>query len=333
MNKQALMVDLNALSEDFFHKWRLSKEVQPFENTWYFPNEKESGAVHEIDLQPGLQIVFMDLKPKEKLAMTLELENAPLTFSFFLSGNVRYNMRLSGFRKDIFDRSAGHSVISFIPMSTTGIEIMTGQNLSMVSVMVIPEVLSTYFEEYFDEIPNDLRSIINGCNEDCYYRLGTVNISMQMTIHQIFSCPYHGLMKKMYLASKAVELMAHLLEQLVFDNTGHKSNAVLGPKDIERIREARDILVSDLENPPTLWELARQAGINKNKLNQGFHKVFGVSVFEYLRSYKLEQSRQFLEDRSTNISEVALRVGYAQPSTFSTAFKQYFGVTPKRYTP
>ena len=130
MNKQASMVDLNALSEDFFHKWRLSKEVQPFENTWYFPNEKESGAVHEIDLQPSLQIVFMDLKPKEKLAMTLELEHAPLTFSFFLSGNVRYNMRLSGFRKDIFDRSAGHSVISFIPMSTTGIEIMTGQDIS-----------------------------------------------------------------------------------------------------------------------------------------------------------------------------------------------------------
>ena len=85
MNKQASMIDLNALSEDVFHKWRLSKEVQPFENTWYFPNEKESGAVHEIDLQPGLQIVVMDLKPKEKLAMTLELEHAPLSFSFFLS--------------------------------------------------------------------------------------------------------------------------------------------------------------------------------------------------------------------------------------------------------
>ena len=101
--------------------------------------------------------------------------------------------------------------------------------------------------------------------------------------------------------------------------------------DIKRIREARDVLICNLENPPSLFELARQVGINKNKLNQNFRQVFGTSVFDYLHIHRLEQARELLRNKEKNITEVAFEVGYAQHSNFTRAFKKHFGINPTDY--
>ena len=91
-----------------------------------------------------------------------------------------------------------------------------------------------------------------------------------MAIHQILDSPYQGSLRRLYLESKTLELITHNLAQLVVDKNRHNSPFTLQSGDIERVREARDVLIRNLENPPSLLELARQVGINKNKLNQGF---------------------------------------------------------------
>lgn len=88
-----------------------------------------------------------------------------------------------------------------------------------------------------------------------------------------------------------------------------KKPSVLQMGDIERVREARNVLIRNLENPPLLFELARQVGINKNKLNQGFHQVFETSAFDYLRIRRLEQARHLLESKEKNVTEAAFEVG------------------------
>ena len=90
-------------------------------------------------------------------------------------------------------------------------------------------------------------------------------------------------------------------------------------------------MIRNLENPPSLLELARQVGINKNKLNQNFRQVFGTSVFDYLRIRRLERSKELLKSKAKNVTEVAFEVGYAQQSNFTRAFKKHFGTNPTDY--
>ncbi|MFU7526880.1 AraC family transcriptional regulator, partial [Pseudomonas paraeruginosa] len=44
-------------------------------------------------------------------------------------------------------------------------------------------------------------------------------------------------------------------------------------------RQARDLLVGELQEPPSLDALASRGGMNPRKLTAGFRKVFGASVF------------------------------------------------------
>jgi AraC-like DNA-binding protein len=106
---------------------------------------------------------------------------------------------------------------------------------------------------------------------------------------------------------------------------------VLRPDDIERIHEARDILIRNLQDPPYLLDLAWQVGLNDTKLKRGFRQIFGTTVFGYLQLKRLERARSLLEERNMNVSEVAATVGYSSLSHFAKVFTQHFGAKPSFY--
>jgi AraC-like DNA-binding protein len=173
-----------------------------------------------------------------------------------------------------------------------------------------------------------MRDIVNGANEKHYYHALTTTPLANMAIHQIFNCPYQCPLKRLYLESKALELISHNLAQFVSPESILKNPSVLRPDDIERIHHAREIISRDLENPPTLFELVRLVGLTHTKLNRGFREIYGTTVFGYLHQIRLEQAKLLLEEQRMNVTEVALTVGYNSLPSFSTAFSKHFGLKP-----
>jgi AraC family transcriptional regulator, transcriptional activator of the genes for pyochelin and ferripyochelin receptors len=89
-------------------------------------------------------------------------------------------------------------------------------------------------------------------------------------------------------------------------------------------------LLQDLENPPSLLELAKLVGLNDYKLKSGFRHVFGTTVFGYLHQQRMQQAYRLLTTSDLTVTEVANQVGYTSLSAFSTAFKKFFGISPSR---
>jgi AraC-like DNA-binding protein len=154
---------------------------------------------------------------------------------------------------------------------------------------------------------------------------------MEVALQQILNCPYQGMMKRMYLESKVLELMVLLVEEDVAARQGEKDTFSLKPDDVERIHYAKEVLLRNLDNPPSLIELARQVGLNDCTLKRGFRLVFGTTVFGYLHHHRLEQARKLLVAGETSISQAARSVGFASRSYFASAFRKKFGINPKEF--
>lgn len=92
-----------------------------------------------------------------------------------------------------------------------------------------------------------------------------------------------------------------------------------------------NILGDRVQHPPSLVELAHQVGLNDRKLKQGFRAVFGTTVFGYLHEYRMTMAMESLVQGNTNVDLVIRSVGYASRSSFSRAFKQRFGASPRNY--
>ncbi|MGQ9872393.1 helix-turn-helix transcriptional regulator [Leptodesmis sp.] len=104
----------------------------------------------------------------------------------------------------------------------------------------------------------------------------------------------------------------------------------LRQSDLERLYQAQAILRQDLENPPSLLELAKQVGLNDYKLKSGFRQIFGTIVFGYLHQRWMQIAYELLISSDLKVTEVASQVGYTSLSAFSTAFKKFFGISPSR---
>ena len=80
----------------------------------------------------------------------------------------------------------------------------------------------------------------------------------------------------------------------------------------------------------TLESIAREVGLNRMALTSGFRQLFGMSVHEYVRKKRMEEAHRLLQQENWSIARIAEAVGYSHVSTFSTAFRGFFGRAPGR---
>lgn len=178
------------------------------------------------------------------------------------------------------------------------------------------------------ELPPKVQQAIISDRSQSFYRQGRTTLEMQQILHQILSCPFQGLMKRMYLEAKALELITLQFTQFQEQNTEQNSQPKLKKGDRDRLYQAKEILIASLENPPSLQELAKLVGISDFKLKRGFRDCFGTTVFKYLHDYRLEQARKLLLQGEMSVEQVLYQVGFASRSYFAKAFRQKFGMNP-----
>ncbi|NJN13500.1 MAG: helix-turn-helix transcriptional regulator [Richelia sp. RM2_1_2] len=183
-----------------------------------------------------------------------------------------------------------------------------------------------------DKLPDNFRNIIDKTNSDTnYFQVGRTTPQMQTILRQILTCPYQGLTRQLYLEGKVLELMALRLEDLQ-DSKPLKSNTNLKPEQIDSIYQARDIIIKNFSNPPSLLTLARQVNLNDCTLKKGFQEVFGTTVFGYLHDYRMERAKELLLETKLTVNQVAQTVGYASRSAFVRAFSKKLGANPSVYS-
>lgn len=135
-----------------------------------------------------------------------------------------------------------------------------------------------------------------------------------------------GKLQELYLESKIIDLIYTTINDM--KKTSFKDKLELNSKDIKCLYKAKDILIKNISNPPSLKMLAYQSAINEFKLKKGFKKLFGNTVFGFLQEYRLYEAKKILMDNEINISEVSYMVGYKNVSHFSKIFKEHFGINP-----
>lgn len=131
-----------------------------------------------------------------------------------------------------------------------------------------------------------------------------------------------GPARQLYLEAKALEVLAVMVDEL------EAATSPVCERDVERLHRARALLLSRMEEPPTLPELARLVCLNEVKLKTGFRALFGSSVYAYLRTKRLETARDLLLHHRLSVTEAAVRVGYSNASKFAAAFRKQFGIAP-----
>ncbi|MEJ1240117.1 AraC family transcriptional regulator [Chryseolinea sp. T2] len=149
--------------------------------------------------------------------------------------------------------------------------------------------------------------------------------AMIKNIYEIFNTPMSGLIKRMIIEAKILELIA--LQWGTSISSPEKSKNCKSTV----LFEVKTFLDETFLQEHSLRKICMRFGINEFALKNGFKNQFGTTVFDYLISRRLDHARELLSQPSYSIQQVSALVGYKYANHFATAFKNRFGKTPRSF--
>jgi AraC-like DNA-binding protein len=106
---------------------------------------------------------------------------------------------------------------------------------------------------------------------------------------------------------------------------------VIRPEVFRRLCRARRSLTEIPEAPPSIREVAREAGISSFHFIRQFDAVFGHTPHQLRIQARLERAKRLLAMGELSVTDVCMEVGFSSLGSFSDLFTRRVGETPSSY--
>jgi AraC-like DNA-binding protein len=281
------------------------------------------GAFDETKVDEGF-IILLNKNESDKLQyIEREIDSDFIQFHFCLKGSIKFNFNSGRYVLDILEEN---SLLLYNPQRELPINLEISPKSWLITVLISIKKFHGLFSQEADYI-----TFLSNDNRDKkYYKDGKISPSMAIVLNQLINYNLNRSIKNLYFKGKAYEILSLYFNRNE-DADIEQCPFLVDESNVIKIREAKDIIISRMVEPPTLQELSEEIGLSLKKLKEGFKQIYGDSVYSFLFEYKMEVARKLLESGNYNVSEVGLKVGYSTASHFIAAFKKKYRTTPKKY--
>lgn len=195
--------------------------------------------------------------------------------------------------------------------------------------LVLLSITLEGLHKLFIDDPHELKFLkVEGAHHK-FYDEKEIPTSLQLVLSQLFTKQLSENAQKLFYQGKVLEILSEYFSSRKPDT---ESCPFLNDETtIRKLKHAKDYVLENLSNPPSLKVISRVAGLNEHQLKTGFKELYGAPVYKFITNHRLDQSRQLLDTRNYSVKEVANHIGYINTSYFIAAFRSRFGITPKQY--
>ncbi len=276
-----------------------------------------------ITIENDFTLIRFQNDSDEMIRVERQVNVGLIQFHFGLKGNAKFIFNQGNYTLDLKEEK---SLLFYNPQKELPLHIEIAPKSWLITILVSIKKFHGLFSNDSENIP--FLSIEN--RDKKYYGEENISPSMAIVLNQMFHYNLNPSIKNLYYKGKGYELLS------LFFNRNEDPNAeqcpfLIDEENVMKIRKAKEIIIENMAEPPSLIELANQIGLNLKKLKMGFKQIYGDTVYGFLFDYKMEYARKLLDSGSYNVNEVGLKIGYSTGSHFIAAFKKKFATTPKKY--
>ncbi len=193
-------------------------------------------------------------------------------------------------------------------------------------VSMRPEFLAENFLPSNVEVSGALRAYAASLGEKINYcqqplSAHTLEIALRLINNQ-----HDGALGLVYTEALALELVCHAVASL--SARAEPTAEHFSDRELRCLHAARTILMRQFSPPPTIDALARTVGMSKSILTKGFKAVFGETLFDFSLGCRMRHALSLIRDQGCSVEQAGEAIGYAHPTSFTTAFRRHFGMRP-----
>ena len=281
------------------------------------------GSQEIITIEDDFTLIRFQNDENETFRAEKQIRQGLIQFHFGIKGKAKFIFNQGNYALDLKEEKA---LLLYNPQKELPLNLELAPNSWVISVIISIKKFHALFSAQADYIP-----FLSMENKDKkYYNESDISPSMSIVLSQLFHYNLHPSIKNLYYKGKGYELLS-LYFNRTEDPNAEQCPFLIDEENVMKIRKAKEIIISNMAEPPGLQELADQVGLNLKKLKMGFKQIYGDTVYGFLFDYKIDYARKLLDSGSYNVNEVGLKIGYSTGSHFIAAFKKKFATTPKKY--
>ncbi|MBZ9633785.1 helix-turn-helix domain-containing protein [Clostridium sp. FP1] len=298
-----------------------SKEITQDSVVYNISVEFGEGNIISYSAMPGIEVTYNDFEIYKPLSESFNLSIDSLEINYCLEGYLESEFAN---KKIVYMGDGDISIFGY----KTGVVLadFTTKHYKGVTVMVYIDEASKSIGDMLGVSDAEIKSFIMASFNGDTCIVNHASQSLEHIFKEFFVLPEK--FKNYFLRIKVVELLLYIL-----GNSDYKtSNKKYFPRTfVDKIKDARRIILSDIDSHITIKELSHRVGINSTDLQKGFKAIYQCPIYAYLKSYRMKKAKELLMREELTIAHIANLVGYTNNSKFSKAFREEFGLSPSKY--
>ncbi len=291
-----------------------------FKVTSEIKNVAERSLEH-VSVEAGIDMVKISNDSEETMQISRTIPESVIQFYFSVDGKSRFSFG-SNYQLDL---RAGKNFFFYNPEQELPLNIRIGAGAKHVFLFITLDRVHELFVEDAAELPFLSSENVNRK----FYDERDISAQTTVVLNQLFNIQLSSQAQRLFYQAKAYEILSLYFSAREVDTVS--CPFLNDEENVKKIKLAKEYLMKNMAQPPSIKELAKEVGLNEYRLKVGFKEVYGNTVFGYLLDHKMEHARNLLDSGDYKVNEVGYALGYTSSSHFIAAFKKKFGITPKKY--
>jgi AraC-like DNA-binding protein len=143
---------------------------------------------------------------------------------------------------------------------------------------------------------------------------------------RIFNIFKDSIIDNMEMRGAALDFLSKLIQQA--SQPVYNKYVILHDYDIHKLTNLKQFIENNYLKHISLSEYYSSAEMSESKANNGFKKLFNMTISKYIHTCKMQYAHEMLSAKKLNVSECAFALEYTNIGHFIAAFRRHYGLTP-----
>lgn len=279
------------------------------------------GTMTSYKVFPGIELIYNAFRMGEGVSNKLPL-NDVVEINYCRQGRFECEFK----NGDCIYLKEGDLAVNMIS-NFTKTACFPLQRYDGISVIIDLTIAQDPMSQILGDVSIDLKELSRKLCDNNHCLIMRATESIDHIFSELYRVP--EAIRKGYFKVKILELLLFL--SVICPDDLHEKRQYFNRKQVKTVKAIKEFLIENLDQNYTLEELSNQFGIAMTPMKNCFKGVYGISVFSFLRSYRMHTAAKLLREGDKSVLSVAGQVGYSNPSKFAAVFKKEMGLAPKEY--
>lgn len=295
------------------------------------PKEIGNGSIQGINFEGGLGLLQYNCTFYQDTEIHFIVnEIHPLKFLYVMEGTLRHRFQHVDLSQNI--NQYQNAIVASSYHNGHVLIFQANHSVKVNSLEINRKEFKLKMDCHINSLDNELQLLFKDTKSEIdFYHHGNYSLGIANLLTDMYELTAKDFTRRTFLEGMANLILSLQILQYLDDKNDVDGQKLLRSSELKQIHLLANKIESRIAEISTIEIMAKDVGLNVNKLQEGFKMLYGYTVNNYVQKKRLDAAYNLLTNTDLTISEIVIAIGLSSKSYFSKIFKEKYSLSPSDY--